>query len=61
MIKLDVIEYFKCWNNWRKHNANSKLHKLLVLLKLTHSPTFELFHAGRGLITEDIIFKEEKE
>ena len=29
------------WNKWRKKNVNSTFHKLLVLLKLRYSPTFE--------------------
>lgn len=33
--------HFKKWNRWRKGNTNSWFHKLLVLLKLRHSPTFK--------------------
>lgn len=32
------------WNEWRKHNINSKFHKLLVLLGLVYSPTFTYFY-----------------
>lgn len=38
MIKFK--KHFKKWNRWRKSNTNSKIHKLLVLLKLVNSPTF---------------------
>ena len=34
-----VIKYIKRWNEWRKHNGNSSLHKLLVLLGIIKSPT----------------------
>ena len=30
------------WNIWRKRNANSKLHKFLVLIGFYSSPTFEM-------------------
>lgn len=36
-----IKKHFKKWNSWRKYNTNSWLHKILVLLKLRHSPTFE--------------------
>lgn len=34
------IKHIKRWNEWRKHNINSPLHKLLVLLGIIKSPTF---------------------
>lgn len=37
-----MLKHIKRWNKWRKHNRNSKLHKLLVLLGLRKSPTFIL-------------------
>lgn len=36
-----MFKHIERWNKWRKRNRNSKLHKLLVLLKLAHSPTFK--------------------
>lgn len=39
MTKLMI--HFKKWNRWRKLNLNSRTHKLLVLLKLTNSPTLD--------------------
>lgn len=38
-----MIQHIKNWNRWRKGNINSKKHKLLVLLKLRHSPTMAYF------------------
>lgn len=35
--------HIKRWNSWRKRNGNGRLHHILVLLGLVHSPTFELF------------------
>lgn len=35
-----AIRNFKNWNEWRKHNMNSEVYKLLVLLGLAISPTF---------------------
>ena len=35
--------HIKRWNAWRKGNTNSFWHKLLVLLKLRQSPTFEMY------------------
>lgn len=37
------LQRFRIWNEWRKSNCNHPLHKLLVLLGLRHSPTFNLF------------------
>ena len=37
-----MFEHFERWNIWRKHNANSWLHKLLVLVGVIKSPTFAL-------------------
>jgi hypothetical protein len=36
-----IKNYIKRWNRWRKFNANSKWHKLLVLMDFRYSPTFE--------------------
>lgn len=34
-----LIKHFRRWNIWRKHNVNHKLHKFLVLIGFTKSPT----------------------
>lgn len=36
----ELLNHIKNWNEWRKHNRNSKLHQILVLFKFKHSPTF---------------------
>ena len=38
-----IAIHISIWNEWRKHNTNSKFHKLLVLLGLRHSPTLTYF------------------
>lgn len=38
-----MIKHIQKWNEWRKNNLNSPFHKILVLLKLHNSPTFEAF------------------
>lgn len=38
-----MIHRFKIWNGWRKHNRNHVVIKILVLLNIIHSPTFEIF------------------
>ena len=48
-----LINHCKRWNRWRKGCFNSWWHKLLVLLRLRYSPTFEL------TFTEDEITKLE--
>ncbi len=35
------MKRIKCWNKWRKNNMNGRLHHVMVLLGLRHSPTFE--------------------
>lgn len=35
-----MIEHFRIWNIWRKHNLNSRWHKFLVLLWPSISPTY---------------------
>ena len=37
-----MVNHIKKWNRWRKRNINSHFYKLLVLLKLVKSPTFEM-------------------
>lgn len=37
-----IITYFQRWNKWRKHNLNSHLHHILVLIGLAESPTFNM-------------------
>ena len=32
---------FKTWNRWRKLNLNNPIHKILVLLGVVRSPTYE--------------------
>ena len=44
-----LILHYQQWNRWRKNNLNSKFYKLLVLLKLRRSPTFEAMKAGEKL------------
>lgn len=39
----NIAIHISIWNEWRKHNTNSKFHKLLVLLNIIHSPTFRIF------------------
>lgn len=41
--------HFKAWNEWRKRNLNSRLHKFLVLLGVVKSPTFIVFKATYGV------------
>lgn len=36
-----LILHYQQWNRWQKRNLNSKIHKILVLLKIQHSPSFE--------------------
>lgn len=35
-----IIKHIKKWNKWRKYNANSTLHKILVLIGFVKSPTY---------------------
>lgn len=37
-----IITYFQRWNKWRKHNLNSHLHHILVLIGLADSLTFNM-------------------
>ena len=43
-----IILHLKAWNLWRKYSRCSKIHKLLVLLGLSKSPTmvFAYFQIG---------------
>lgn len=49
------MQHLRLWNEWRKHNINSKIHKILVLLKVRHSPTFEMFCTSKNISS---MFKE---
>jgi len=35
------MNHIKKWNKWRKYSLNSRLYKLMVLLKIVISPTLE--------------------
>lgn len=39
----NIAIHISIWNEWRKHNTNSKFHKLLVLLGLRYSPTLHYY------------------
>lgn len=41
-----MINHIKLWNGWRKHNVNGKLHKFLVFIGFTVSPTFEAYKSS---------------
>lgn len=38
---MSLINHIRLWNRWRKHCANSVLYKVLVLMGLMRSPTYE--------------------
>ena len=40
-----LIKHFKRWNKWRKGSLNSPIYKVLVLLNILKSPTFNLIMA----------------
>lgn len=44
-----IIAHFKMWNRWRKCSYNSVFHKLLVLFRLRHSPTFQFMPSTTSL------------
>ena len=48
-----IITWVKVWNDWRKHNLNGRLHKFLVLIRVVHSPTFDIEYGFRKRIEED--------
>lgn len=49
---------YAVWKDWCLTNYNTKLYKLLVLLKLIESPTFNMAYSFRRLSTSfDKIFK----
>lgn len=39
-IMKNLSRHIRRWNRWRKRNANSRLHHILVLLGVVKSPTF---------------------
>lgn len=41
---MDDKSYIELWNQWQKRNMNSSYYKLLVLLGIVHSPTFEMYY-----------------
>ena len=40
-MKLNFIERYKIWKEWKACNLNSKFHQLLVLFNIIKSPTFD--------------------
>lgn len=53
-----IILHIRVWNQWRKHNLNSKLHKFLALIGWTKSPTMLYYYYCVGF--DDGIKEEEK-
>lgn len=45
-----LLYRIRVWNYWRKRSLNTKLHKLLVLFGLRHSPTFTFATFGNYLV-----------
>ena len=45
-----VVLHYQQWKRWEKRNLNSRFHKILVLLGLKRSPTFEHMKAGEKLV-----------
>lgn len=41
----DLEQHIKNWNYWRKHCDCSWIHKIMVLFKVIHSPSFESIKA----------------
>ena len=61
MVDLGGVEMFKKltlhyqqWNRWQKHSLNSRFHKILVLLKLKHSPSFEMMKVGERIAANTV-------
>lgn len=50
-----LIRHIKNWNIWRKHNANGRIHHILVLLGIIKSPT--MLHT---FLPEEMIEKQMK-
>ena len=40
---------FELWKHWYKHCLNHPVYKILVLLRLAHSPSFEMY---RGILEQ---------
>ncbi len=36
-----LFEHIERWNNWRKNDVGGSIHKILVLLDIVRSPTFD--------------------
>lgn len=49
-----LIKHIRRWNIWRKYNGNSRMHKLLVLIGLIHSPTMRMVLLPEELEQRDI-------
>lgn len=52
--------HIKRWNGWRKVNGNGRLHHILVLLGLVHSPTFGFYLLPEELPNMNNIFYGEE-
>lgn len=48
MFKKLTLHYQQ-WNRWQKCSLNSRLHKILVLIKLKRSPSFEMMKVGERI------------
>ena len=48
MFKKSKLHYQQ-WNRWQKCSLNSSFHKILVLLKLKRSPSFEMMKVGERI------------
>ena len=53
MFKKLTLHYQQ-WNRWQKCNLNSRFHKILVLLKLKSSPSFEMMKIGERIAANTV-------
>lgn len=56
-----MFNRIRVWNMWRKNNLNGSIHKILVLLGLRTSPTFDFFRSFDVLSKYFTLRKGEKE
>lgn len=53
MFKRLTLHYQQ-WNRWQKRCMNSRFHKILVLLKLKRSPSFEMMKVGERIAANTV-------
>lgn len=54
-----MMEDYRLWKQWAKHNKDGWFYGLCVLLGIRHSPSFEMYYKGFAPLRKIMMEKED--